>query len=149
MADTAAGLYETTRIYDDSSVKDIESLPITQLHRPIDVTITSAGTEGYVKTYIILPSTIYGIVKNPLVDAGIQNPHSIQVPAIIRASIDRGQGGMVGDGKNIWPNVANVDVREELMRLQVADLDNKRMGTIRLAVDDQLRHYSSEISCPA
>ena len=60
---------------------------------------------GYVRSYIILPSTIYGIVSNNLVAAGIQNPHSIQIPLLIRASIDRGQGGVVGLGKNIWPNV--------------------------------------------
>ena len=60
---------------------------------------------GYARTYIILPSTIYGIEKNGLTEAGIQNPHSIQVPTLIRASLDRGQGGVVGLGKNKWPNV--------------------------------------------
>lgn len=60
---------------------------------------------GYVKTYIVIPSTIYGIAKNGFTEAGAQNPHSIQVPQLIRASLDRGQGGMVGLGKNKWPNV--------------------------------------------
>jgi hypothetical protein len=40
-----------------------------------------------------------------LVDMGIQNPHSQQVPALISAALDRGQAGMVGEGKNLWPNV--------------------------------------------
>ena len=113
LADNAAGLYAGTRIYDDSSVEDIESLPLTQIHRPVDVTVVSADTGGYVKTYIILPSTIYGIASNPLVDAGIQNPHSIQIPSIIRASLSRGQGGVVGEGKNIWPNVQIDDGRSK------------------------------------
>lgn len=43
--------------------------------------------------------------KNALVDAGIQNPHSIQIPTIIRASLDRGQAGMVGKGLALWPDV--------------------------------------------
>lgn len=60
---------------------------------------------GYVKTYIILPCTIYGIAKNGFTDAGLQNPHSIQIPQLIRAGVDRGQGGMVGLGKNKWMNV--------------------------------------------
>jgi hypothetical protein len=55
--------------------------------------------------YIILPSTIYGIATGKLVELGIQNPHSVQIPGLINASLARGQGGMVGLGKNIWPNV--------------------------------------------
>lgn len=51
---------------------------------------------GYVKTHIILPSTIYGIVSTPLVDLGVQNPRSQQIPALVNASLDRKQGGMVG-----------------------------------------------------
>jgi hypothetical protein len=29
----------------------------------------------------------------------------MQIPALISASLDRGQAGMVGEGKNLWPNV--------------------------------------------
>lgn len=60
---------------------------------------------GYVKTYIILPSTIYGIASNRLVDLNIQKPRSQQIPQLVQASLDRKQGGMVGEGKNLWPNV--------------------------------------------
>jgi hypothetical protein len=69
------------------------------LHPPPD------SVPGYVKTYIVLPSSIYGLATGPLVDAGIQNPSSIQIPWTIGAALDRGQVGMVGPGKNIWPNV--------------------------------------------
>lgn len=40
-----------------------------------------------------------------LVDAGIQNSHSLQVPGLIQVSLSRGRAGMVGEGKNVWPNV--------------------------------------------
>jgi hypothetical protein len=60
---------------------------------------------GYVNTYIILPSTIYGLASGPLVEMDLQNAHSKQIPALVKASLDRDQGGMVGLGKNIWPNV--------------------------------------------
>lgn len=53
----------------------------------------------------MIPSTIYGIATGKLVELGLQNAHSIQVPALVDASLDRGQGGMVGEGKNLWPNV--------------------------------------------
>lgn len=60
---------------------------------------------GYIDSYIIVPSTIWGLAEGPLVDAEIMNPRSIQIPALINASLDRGHAGMVGAGKNIWPNV--------------------------------------------
>lgn len=58
-----------------------------------------------VKGYIVVPSTIYGMTSNILVERGIQNPHSIQVPSLIRAGLDCGQAGTIGAGKNIWPDV--------------------------------------------
>ena len=57
------------------------------------------------RTYIILPSTIYGIVSNPLVDAGIMNPISQQVPGLIKAALGRGRAGVVGKGLAYWPSV--------------------------------------------
>ncbi|KAK1224082.1 hypothetical protein PQX77_008412 [Marasmius sp. AFHP31] len=105
LADKAAGMHITDTIYDDANPDQIESLAPTQIHRNVDLEIVGADKEGYTKTYIILPSTIYSIAKGEIFDAGISNPHSIQVPALIRASLDRKQGGMVGDGANLWPNV--------------------------------------------
>jgi hypothetical protein len=66
---------------------------------------------GYVKSYIILPSTIYGLATGKLVDIGVQNRHSVQMPFLINASLARGQAGMVGEGKNVWPNV-NIEESE-------------------------------------
>ena len=124
LIDNAAGAYAGETIYDDADPDQIETLAPSQPHREVDLAIVKADKEGtcvycqsssnaindpqiigYVKTYIILPSTIYGLASNKLVDRGIQNPHSIQIPALIDASLSRGQGGMVGQGKNIWPNV--------------------------------------------
>jgi len=112
LADDAAGMHTYDTIYDDSNPDQIETLPITQIHRNVDLEIINADKEGYVSTYIVLPSTIYGVATGKLVDAGIQNPASIQIPALIYASIDRGQGGMVGEGKNLWPNVHNDDIAD-------------------------------------
>ncbi|KAJ7796950.1 NAD-binding protein [Mycena olivaceomarginata] len=105
ISDDAKGLHADVTVYDDSDADQIESIAPTQMHREVDLAITAADAEGYVKTYIILPSTIYGLASGRFVDAGLQNPHSMQIPALISASLDRGQAGMVGEGKNIWPNV--------------------------------------------
>ncbi|KAJ7275729.1 NAD-binding protein [Mycena rebaudengoi] len=105
LAEDAKGMSAGTTVYDDSNADQIETLAPDQPHRPVDIAITRADAEGYVKTYIILPSTIYGMATGKFVDAGIQNPHSLQVPALIKAALDRGRAGMVGEGKNLWPNV--------------------------------------------
>jgi hypothetical protein len=39
------------------------------------------------------------------VESGIQKPQTTVLPPLIAASLDRGQAGMVGDGKNVWQNV--------------------------------------------
>ncbi|KAF8656882.1 hypothetical protein AX16_002427 [Volvariella volvacea WC 439] len=112
LTDSAGGLYPYETVYDDADPDQIETLPPTQLHRNVDLEIVKADQEGYVRTYIVLPSTIYGIAKGKLVDLGIQNPHSLQIPGLIRASLDRGRAGMVGLGKNLWPNVNIEEVGE-------------------------------------
>jgi hypothetical protein len=71
----------------------------------ISSTTANRSFEDYVRVYIVIPSTIYGIATGKLVELGVQNAHSIQVPALVDASLARGQGGMVGEGKNLWPNV--------------------------------------------
>lgn len=70
------------------------------------------------RTYIVLPPTIYGRGTGKLYDLGISNPHSIQIPIAVRTSLDRGQGGVVGEGKNIWPHVEIND--RELLFVQVS-----------------------------
>jgi hypothetical protein len=45
------------------------------------------------------------MASGKFVDAGLGNKHSIQVPLLVNAALDRGRAGMVGRGLNIWPNV--------------------------------------------
>lgn len=64
-----------------------------------------AWCAGYIKTYIVSPSVIYGIATGELVEQGIQHPHSMLIPWYVRIALDRGRSGMVGAGKNVVPNV--------------------------------------------
>ncbi|KII89891.1 hypothetical protein PLICRDRAFT_174707 [Plicaturopsis crispa FD-325 SS-3] len=124
LADNAAGLYAGDVVYNDADPASIASIP-NQSHRALDLSIEAADTAGYVKTYIILPSTIYGIATGPLAEIGFQHPHSIQVPFLIKAAISRGQGGVVGTGANLWPNV-HID---EVADLYVVILDSVLSGS--------------------
>ncbi|KAJ3537416.1 hypothetical protein NMY22_g5598 [Coprinellus aureogranulatus] len=128
LADDARGAYSTDTIYDDTNPEQIESLAPTQVHRNVDLALLKGDSEGYVKTYIILPSTIYGIADHKLVKEGISNPHSIQIPALIRAAIARKEAGMVGEGKNIWPNVHIDEVADIYTIVLNAILEGKNPG---------------------
>lgn len=57
---------------------------------------------GYIKAYIILPSTIWGIARNSLVDAGIINPYSMAVRFVLKTALNRGRAGVVGKGLAVW-----------------------------------------------
>ncbi|KAI9463253.1 hypothetical protein BJY52DRAFT_1254099 [Lactarius psammicola] len=116
LMDNAVGLHDTDVIYVDTNPKQIESLPDTAFHRMVDLEVVAADKAGYVRTYIVLPSTIYGIATGKLFDLGISHAYSQQVPVAIKASLDRGQGGMIGEGKNIWPNV---EVHEQAELYQI------------------------------
>ncbi|KAJ6624186.1 NAD-binding protein [Mycena sp. CBHHK59/15] len=128
LSDTAAGMYAGTTIYDDSDPDQIDTLAPTQMHRDVDLAITNADAEGYVKSYIILPSTIYGLATGTLVDMSVQNPHSQQVPSLINAALDRGQAGIVGEGKNLWPNVEINELADLYVKLYDA-IDDDADGT--------------------
>jgi nucleoside-diphosphate-sugar epimerase len=91
--------------YSDLDIPYIESLAPTAPHRDVDLEIVAAASVRGLSTHIILPCTIYGIASGTVFSKGISNPHSIQIPTLIRASLDRKQAGMIGEGLNVWPNV--------------------------------------------
>ncbi|KIP10737.1 hypothetical protein PHLGIDRAFT_210748 [Phlebiopsis gigantea 11061_1 CR5-6] len=95
----------TDVIYDDSDFDQVANFDPAAFHRHVDNAVFEADKEGYSRTYIVLPSTIYGLAENPLVDAGIQNKHSIAAPVLIKAALNRGTSGVVGKGLSRWPNV--------------------------------------------
>jgi len=110
------GMSKTDRIFHDDDPDDIESIPPTALHRNVDLAIVQADKEGYVRTYIVLPSTIWGIAQNQLTEAGIANPYSQQIPALIRASLARSRAGMVGKGLAVWPSV-NIEEQADFYQI--------------------------------
>ncbi|KAK0221077.1 hypothetical protein EDD85DRAFT_863207 [Armillaria nabsnona] len=109
LADDARGLHGTDAIYSDLDISLYEALPPTQVHRNVDLAALAGDNEGYVKTYIVIPPTIYGVPAGILNKHGLHRPVVDQVRRLVEASIARKQGGILGEGKNRWPNV---DVNE-------------------------------------
>ncbi|EGN98782.1 hypothetical protein SERLA73DRAFT_181420 [Serpula lacrymans var. lacrymans S7.3] len=125
LTDKAAGKYAYDTIYDDTDVEQLETLPDTQLHRNVDLLVIEADKQGYARTHIVLPSTIYALATGKLVQLGIQNPKSRQIPYLIRIGLKRGQGAILGEGKNRWPNVHIDDIASLYIVLYEAILAGK------------------------
>ncbi|KAJ7154106.1 hypothetical protein C8R46DRAFT_1118699 [Mycena filopes] len=128
ISDNAKGEFPGDIVYDDSDVKQIQSIAPTQMHRDVDLAITEADAEGYIKSYIVLPSTIYGLATGLLVEIGVQNPHSQQIPSLISAALDRGRAGVVGKGKNLWPNVEIHELADLYVTLYDSIVENPELG---------------------
>ncbi|KAI0073995.1 NAD(P)-binding protein [Panus rudis PR-1116 ss-1] len=122
--DNAKGLYASDTIWDDANPAQIETLPDNAVHRHVDLPITRADEEGYVRSYIILPGIIFGIAKTPFVEAGLQNPVTIAIPVLTKAAQGRGRAGVVGKGLAIWPYVHIDDTVDLYILLLDAILSN-------------------------
>ncbi|KAI9570710.1 hypothetical protein HD554DRAFT_2187866 [Boletus coccyginus] len=123
--DDTKGNYSTETVWDDTDVAKLDTIADTQFHRNVDVLILAADKQGYVKTYLVLPSTIYGFASGKLVDLGVQNTRSIQIPLAVTAGILRKHAGHVGQGLNVWPNVHVDDVADLYIVLYDTILEGK------------------------
>jgi hypothetical protein len=111
-------------VYSDLDIEKIESLPDSAMHRNVDLEVVAADQEGkwrhfqtsytyslvtfstgYVRTHIVLPGIVYDIAQGPIFKAGLANPHTILIPWLIKACLDRGRAGIVGEGKGVWASI--------------------------------------------
>ncbi|KAG6831796.1 hypothetical protein H0H92_007473 [Tricholoma furcatifolium] len=128
LVDDANGQHSTGTVYSDLDLQKLESLPPSQPHRIVDLSIVDADTQGYVKTYIVLPGTIYGLATGPLIDLGLQNAHSQQIPAMVKIALEREEAGYVGLGKNEWPHVHIKEVTDLFILIFDHVLSHKDIG---------------------
>ncbi|GAA5874324.1 hypothetical protein JCM8547_007563 [Rhodosporidiobolus lusitaniae] len=98
-----------SKVYSDEDIAAIEALGTAHPQRKVHVKIIAASEAGYVRSYIILPSTIFGISTHEGVKT-IFNKHSNQMPALIKGSLRKKQAGQVGEYKNTWPLVHTDDL---------------------------------------
>jgi len=101
----------------------------TQFYRDLDLQLLKADEQGYIKSYIIIPPAVYGVATGPLVARGIQKQQTGLLPRLLNASLARGQGGMVGEGKNVWQNVDLQELSDLYIILYNAIMvDNEKIG---------------------
>ncbi|KAJ7488072.1 hypothetical protein FB451DRAFT_1529080 [Mycena latifolia] len=145
LTDDAKGMLVYETVYDDTDLAQLETLDPEQPHRNVDLALIEADKEGYIKSYIILPSSIYGRATGPFIAAGLQNPASVQIPRLINTALDRGRVGMVGLGKNVWPNVEIHELADLYVQLYDAIQTNPDTGHGReglyFGANDEHRFY--------
>ncbi|KJA17461.1 hypothetical protein HYPSUDRAFT_1017943 [Hypholoma sublateritium FD-334 SS-4] len=105
IVDDARGLHGDHREFSDLESEVLNAIPVTALHRNVDIPIIEADKAGYINAYIITPGTVFGYPSGPLVDLGIQNIPSIQMRYLIKPCIARKQGAYFGKGLNLWSAV--------------------------------------------
>ncbi|KAJ3491669.1 hypothetical protein NLJ89_g11314 [Agrocybe chaxingu] len=128
----ARGLHDEHIHYSDLETEKLNALPVTVLHRNVDIPIMEADKAGYVKAYLIAPSLVFGNPQGPLVDLGIQSLHSVMTKWLVKAAIARKNGGYFGKGVNKW---AAIDVEDN------ADLYIILFDAIRANADEVPRGY--------
>ncbi|GAA5878453.1 hypothetical protein JCM3774_006403 [Rhodotorula dairenensis] len=99
------------RVYSDLDVAAIEALGSRHPQRKVQVEVVAAAEAGDVRSYFIVPGTIFGVSAEPGTGT-IYNKHSNQMPALIRASIKRRRAGLVGRYQNTWPLVHTDDLTD-------------------------------------
>ncbi|KAG6375757.1 hypothetical protein JVT61DRAFT_2607 [Boletus reticuloceps] len=123
--DDVKGAYGAKPVWDDTDVAKLDTIPDTQFHRNVDLSILNADKEGYLKAYFVCPSTVYGVPSGKLVDLGIQHTRSIQIPMLIGISVARKRAGYVGQGLNIWPAIHIDDTADVFTVVYDAALEGK------------------------
>jgi nucleoside-diphosphate-sugar epimerase len=86
----------------------LDTLPERLLRVAVERLILSSAGKG-VRSVVIRPSLIYGRGKG-------LNPHSHQLPHLVRLARERGRPAHVGRGLNVWSNVHIEDVAELYLR---------------------------------
>jgi nucleoside-diphosphate-sugar epimerase len=88
-------------------------MPDEAPHRKTDRMVISAGADhaDRVKTAIVCPPTIYGIGRGP------GNQRSIQIPDLIKGTLDKGHGIKVNAGKTFWSHVHVHDLSDVYLKL--------------------------------
>ena len=110
------------KIYSDvNGVQEIRDLiRLYSAKRVSDNFILSlAGTPRAPKTTIVFPPVIYGQGRGPI------NQRSVQVPELVRVTLQNHEGIHVGRGLSVWSNVHITDIGQIFLKLVEKAVDGE------------------------
>lgn len=118
MSDEANGAFGPSKLYDDTTPDDMDSVPDDAPHRAVDLVLRDfAKTEAEkynAQVGIMMPCLIYGIGSGPF------NRLSIQVPTLVKRSIKEKKPVVYGKGLAVWSNVHVEDLATAYLMLAVS-----------------------------
>ncbi|CAE6449269.1 unnamed protein product [Rhizoctonia solani] len=88
-----------SKVWDDTKTEDLRAIPLSALHRTVDIAVLDAHDSGVLDAYIICPGLIYGPGIGPV------KTTSIQIPLLLQLALRRRQVFFAGEGTNIWCNI--------------------------------------------
>ena len=104
----------SSKVYDDwEGIREVTALPDHAPHRIVDKIILEMGMKdpSRIKTAIVCPPCIYGKGRSP------GNGRSIQIPELIKQTLEKKVGMQVGEGKAYWNNVHVHDLSDCYLKL--------------------------------
>jgi len=119
IGDDARGNFAGAAIYDETTPFVVH--PGKQPRHALNQTVLAAAARG-VRAIVICPTLIYGTGRG-------MNPHSIQIPFLVRQAREHGAARVVGQGLNRWSTV-HIDDLVDLYRLA---LERGRAGAFYFA----------------
>ena len=95
----------STKVYNDLHPDQINGMANEKIFFKINLLIINAAqTNPQLKSVIVLPPLVYGI------GTGLFNRISVQLPALVRAALQRGKAVMIGPGDATWNTVHIADL---------------------------------------
>ncbi|KAI9171784.1 Ribosome-associated molecular chaperone SSB1 [Paramyrothecium foliicola] len=107
------------KYHDIDDIDRILSLPDQADHRVVDKIVQASNSDA-VKIAIVAPPTIYGTGSGP------GNTRSIQVPNMVKGTLEKGFAPIVGIGKTEWDNVHIDDLSDLFVNLVDATQDSSK-----------------------
>lgn len=116
----------TATLWDEADAAAHAAIPSSAPHRHVDLEIFRGAATGLIKTYLMVPPTVFGVGLGPLAERRM----SIQIPRLVHRALIRRRAQFVGQGRNVWPNVHVADLAElYLILLDAAFVDRAPEGT--------------------
>jgi len=113
------GKVKSNKIHSDGDLSTYHALPATNMHKNVDNIILEAGRKGKIDAIVVAPPTIWGKAE------GEFNTVSIQVPMLIKATIQAGHGFILESGRNTWNIIHVADLSDAFLTILDAALHGK------------------------
>ncbi|KAH8656814.1 hypothetical protein BGZ61DRAFT_540781 [Ilyonectria robusta] len=109
--------YSSATVTSDLDSHKINAIPLDKPHRNVDDAIVKADDAGHIRSYILVPTVVFGKPSGLIHQQGLANLTSMGIGAIISAALGRRAVGRVGPAETLWSLVHVDDVASLLLAM--------------------------------